>query len=84
MMIRKRILVDRVWPRGIFKEAAQLDDWLKEVAPSTELRKWFDHDAEKFVEFKQLKSIKGAVILLYDAKDEKHNNAAPLKEFLEK
>lgn len=47
-----RILVDRIWPRGISKERAQLDLWLKEVAPSTELRKWFNHDASKFSEFK--------------------------------
>lgn len=47
-----RILVDRIWPRGISKERAQLDLWLKEVAPSTELRKWFNHDESKFSEFK--------------------------------
>lgn len=46
-----RVLVDRVWPRGIRKEDAQLDDWMKNVAPSTELRKWFGHDPEKFDEF---------------------------------
>lgn len=47
-----RVLVDRVWPRGISKEKAHLDYWLKEVGPSTELRKWFNHDPEKFAEFK--------------------------------
>lgn len=46
-----RILVDRLWPRGISKEKAQLTDWCKSVAPSTELRKWFGHDAAKFTEF---------------------------------
>ncbi|WP_299396641.1 DUF488 domain-containing protein [uncultured Gelidibacter sp.] len=46
-----RVLVDRIWPRGIPKEAAQLDDWLKEIAPSTQLRKWYDHDPEKFETF---------------------------------
>ena len=46
-----RVLVDRLWPRGVSKEKAQLDEWLKEIAPSTELRKWFDHDADKFDEF---------------------------------
>lgn len=46
-----RILVDRLWPRGITKEAAQLSFWMKEVAPSPELRIWFDHDAGKFDEF---------------------------------
>lgn len=48
-----RILIDRLWPRGISKEKAQLDQWAKEIAPSTELRKWFNHDPEKFDEFKQ-------------------------------
>lgn len=47
----KRVLVDRVWPRGIKKEDAHLDEWLKDVAPSTELRKWYGHDPEKFDEF---------------------------------
>ncbi|MDT7827452.1 DUF488 domain-containing protein [Pricia sp. S334] len=46
-----RILVDRVWPRGVSKEDAELDDWPKEIAPSDELRKWFDHDPDKFEEF---------------------------------
>ncbi len=46
-----RVLVDRVWPRGIRKADAHLDDWNKEVAPSTELRKWYGHDPEKFEEF---------------------------------
>lgn len=46
-----RVLVDRVWPRGIRKEDAHLDDWNKDVAPSPELRKWYGHDPEKFEEF---------------------------------
>ncbi|MEU5467539.1 MULTISPECIES: DUF488 domain-containing protein [Kocuria] len=46
-----RVLVDRVWPRGIRKADAHLDDWNKEVAPSTELRRWYGHDPEKFEEF---------------------------------
>ncbi|MCS6711980.1 DUF488 family protein [Brachybacterium sp. EF45031] len=46
-----RVLVDRIWPRGISKEDAQLDDWNKDVAPSDELRKWYGHDPEKFEEF---------------------------------
>jgi uncharacterized protein YeaO (DUF488 family) len=48
-----RILVDRLWPRGVRKDAAHLDDWIKEVAPSTELRNWFGHDPDKFDEFRQ-------------------------------
>lgn len=48
-----RILVDRLWPRGLTKEKAHLDLWLKQVAPSTELRKWFAHDPAKWTEFKK-------------------------------
>ena len=48
-----RILVDRLWPRGIKKEGLKLDYWLKEVAPSDELRKWFGHDPEKWAEFRR-------------------------------
>ena len=47
-----RILVDRLWPRGLSKEKAHVDLWLKEIAPSTELRKWFAHDPAKWQEFK--------------------------------
>ncbi|SNS53135.1 Uncharacterized conserved protein YeaO, DUF488 family [Actinomadura meyerae] len=47
----KRILVDRVWPRGLSKDKARLDEWEKDVAPSTELRKWYGHDMDKFEEF---------------------------------
>lgn len=47
-----RILVDRLWPRGLTKEKASVDLWLKNVAPSTELRKWFQHDPDKWAEFK--------------------------------
>ena len=46
-----RILVDRLWPRGLSKEKARVDLWLKDVAPSTELRKWFGHDPDKWPEF---------------------------------
>lgn len=97
----KRILVDRLWPRGLTKERASIDLWLKEIAPSTELRKWFGHDPEKWDEFKkryhqelknnecqvsllreQLK--KGTVTLVYGAKDEKHNEALVLTEWLDR
>ena len=47
----KRILVDRLWPRGMKKESAHLDEWLKDIAPSTELRKWFHHDVAEWHEF---------------------------------
>lgn len=47
-----RILVDRLWPRGVSKEEANLDEWMKEIAPSGDLREWYDHDPEKFEEFR--------------------------------
>ena len=47
-----RVLVDRLWPRGVKKEGASVDVWAKELAPTTELRQWFDHDASKFSEFR--------------------------------
>ncbi len=46
-----RVLVDRLWPRGVTKEAARLDEWLKEIAPTPELRKWFDHEESRWEEF---------------------------------
>lgn len=49
----KRILVDRLWPRGIKKEDARIDEWLKDIAPSDQLRKWFSHDPSKWEEFKR-------------------------------
>lgn len=48
-----RVLVDRLWPRGVSKEHARIDLWLKEIAPSNELRRWFGHDPEKFAEFRR-------------------------------
>ncbi|MFZ1163070.1 DUF488 domain-containing protein [Mycobacterium sp.] len=47
-----RVLVDRVWPRGIRKDALDLTEWLRDVAPSTELRQWYSHEPEKFAEFR--------------------------------
>ena len=96
-----RILVDRLWPRGLTKEKAAVDLWLKEIAPSTELRKWFGHDPDKWKSFrgryeteirhnddliKVLKEkAKGRnVTLVYGARDEKHNEALVLKQFLER
>ncbi len=48
-----RVLVDRLWPRGIRKEEAHIDEWLKDIAPSTELREWFEHDPAKWPVFQQ-------------------------------
>jgi uncharacterized protein YeaO (DUF488 family) len=49
----RRVLVDRVWPRGLTKKEARIDDWLKEIAPSARLRKWFGHDRARWTEFKK-------------------------------
>lgn len=94
-----RILVDRLWPRGISKEQANLDGWWKELAPSPVLRKWFGHNPERWDEFRKkylqelsmhkdiareyLQSVSGSVLLLYGAKDKSHTHALVLKEFLE-
>ena len=64
-----RILVDRLWPRGLTKEKAAVDLWLKDIAPGTELRKWFNHDPEKWKEFQkrylnELKENKESVAVL--------------------
>jgi uncharacterized protein YeaO (DUF488 family) len=48
----RRVLVDRLWPRGLTKAKAELDEWRKEIAPSTDLRKWYGHEPERFVEFR--------------------------------
>ncbi|MEU6646530.1 DUF488 family protein [Saccharomonospora sp. NPDC046836] len=48
-----RVLVDRVWPRGLRKEEAHLDEWLRDIAPSTELRRWYGHDPGRFAEFRR-------------------------------
>jgi uncharacterized protein YeaO (DUF488 family) len=66
-----RILVDRLWPRGLTREKASIDLWLKDIAPSAELRKWFGHDPEKWDEFRkryrhELKEDEESVTLLKD------------------
>ena len=90
----KRVLVDRLWPRGMTKAKARIDLWLKEVAPSTELRQWFNHDADKWVEFQkryraafaELKALalQGDLTLVYSARDETQNQAVVLKQLIEK
>lgn len=95
-----RVLVDRLWPRGLSKQKAEIDLWLKEVAPSTELRKWFAHDPEKWTEFKrryrlelkgnsawpelQTMAREKQLTLVYAAKDESHNEAVVLNKLLER
>lgn len=94
----KRILIDRLWPRGLTREEAAIDLWIKNVAPSTALRKWFGHDPAKWAEFQtrykaelhgnpafdELKAaIKGhKSTLIYSAKDELHNDAVVLQGLL--
>jgi uncharacterized protein YeaO (DUF488 family) len=97
----ERILVERLWPRGVTKDQAKLDLWLKDVAPSAELRKWFGHDPDKWAEFRQRyrtelkqkadlikllkrKAKEGTITLIYAARDEAHNSALVLKQFLQK
>jgi len=96
----QRILVERLWPRGLTKAKARIDLWMKEISPSPELRKWFAHEEKKWPEFRrryrqELKANKEAVdslrkkarsdtvTLVYAARDEEHNSALVLKEFLE-
>jgi uncharacterized protein YeaO (DUF488 family) len=68
----KRILVDRLWPRGIKKESAKIDLWLKDIAPSNELRKWFSHDPAKWTKFRNRykKELKGKPDLLNQLREE--------------
>jgi uncharacterized protein YeaO (DUF488 family) len=95
----QRVLVDRVWPRGMGKEKLADAIWLKDVAPSTDLRKWFDHRPERWrlfcrryaaeldrnrdaVERLRAMCARGTVTLLYSARDEAHNQARALAEYL--
>lgn len=94
-----RVLVDRVWPRGLRRDDARYDEWIKAVAPSTELRKWYGHDPERFDEFRRryraeldgsesldrLRSLAadGTLTLLTATKDPEASQAAVLRELLE-
>ena len=95
----QRVLVDRLWPRGVSKDEAKIDVWLKDVAPSTALRKWFDHRPERWSEFRRryrdelmanpamdsLRRIiaKGPTTLIYGARDTERNQAVVLAEHLQ-
>ena len=95
-----RILVDRLWPRGLSKEKAKVDLWLKEIAPSDNLRKWYGHEPNKWIEFKRryfeelekkedlvqviLEKVKKRTTFLFGSKEKKLNNAVALKEYIEK
>lgn len=95
----KRILVDRLWPRGMPRSRARLDGWMKELAPSGALRQWFHAHPEEFATFRQryLAELRDrgetietlcavaereGVTLLYASKDETHNNATVLRDYL--
>lgn len=96
----RRVLVDRLWPRGVSRADAHLDDWIKDVAPSPALRTWFGHEPERFAEFqrrykaelkdneavRELRALgrRSKVTLLYAAHDPKVNHAVVLKSVLER
>jgi uncharacterized protein YeaO (DUF488 family) len=93
-----RILIDRIWPRGISRYDARISFWEKDAAPTTELRKWFGHKPERWLEFRRryrtelrhnpaAKALRAfarrrTVTLLYAAHDEEHNHARVLAAFL--
>lgn len=95
----KRILVDRLWPRGVAKTRARLSAWCKDIAPSNELRHWFHAHPEEWQAFRKRYEMElamndeliqkladhareGVVTLLYASKDEEHNNAIVLRNYL--
>lgn len=94
-----RVLVDRLWPRGLTKEAANVDLWVRDIAPSNELRKWYGHDPAKWDEFRDRyarelaehegevaeleRQLDGPVTFLFSSKETELNNARALKEYLE-
>jgi uncharacterized protein YeaO (DUF488 family) len=93
-----RVLVDRLWPRGLSKAAAAVDRWMKDVAPSTELRRWFSHDPDRWLEFRrrytaelqhqpaveELRELSrhNRVTLLFGARDTERNDAVVLRDVL--
>lgn len=96
----RAVVVDRLWPRGVRKSQFPHDAWLKDVAPSPELRRWFDHDPARWAEFRRryrreldrkndslapllAAAAAGDLTLQYAARDEDHNHAIVLKEYLD-
>jgi uncharacterized protein YeaO (DUF488 family) len=94
----RRVLVDRLWPRGVSKAELKIDAWEKDITPSTELRQWFNHDPKRWTEFKKryraelrdrarelraLKQTAKHITLVYAAKDTEHSHALVLKEVLD-
>ncbi|GHE06079.1 uroporphyrin-III C-methyltransferase [Defluviimonas sp. 20V17] len=97
----RRILVDRVWPRSVARDRLQVAEWMQEIAPSAELRRWFGHKPERWAAFKAVYwdeldarsalvahlyeyAAEGSVTLVYGARDEQHNNAVALKDYLDR
>jgi uncharacterized protein YeaO (DUF488 family) len=95
-----RVLVERLWPRGMKKEEVPLDQWAKELAPSTALRKWFGHDPVRWDGFRHRyaseldalaeywqplaeRSARHRITLIYSARDEEHNGALVLRDYLQ-
>lgn len=95
-----RVLVDGIWPRGVKKEDLEVEECMRDLAPSAGLRKWFGHDPDRWDEFRRRyfaelderpeawrklmeQARKGKLTLVYSARDEEHNNAVALKEYLE-
>jgi uncharacterized protein YeaO (DUF488 family) len=96
-----RVLVDRLWPRGLSKGKAHLDLWMKEIGPSDALRKWFGHEPKRWTgfqarygrelranpqliaELRRLLREHRSMTLLYSARDEQHNQAVALRDFLQ-
>jgi uncharacterized protein YeaO (DUF488 family) len=95
----QRILVERLWPRGLTKERAAVDLWLKDIAPSPELRRWYGHDPARWEEFEERYRAEldanpdrvaelrrrlrhGPVTFVYAARDELHNSALVLRDYL--
>jgi uncharacterized protein YeaO (DUF488 family) len=94
-----RLLVDRIWPRGVKKSALHIAKWVKDVAPSSALRKWFGHDPARWEEFRRRyfaeldgqvdiwqpilqSAVRETVTFVYGARDEEHNNAVALRDYL--
>ena len=96
-----RILVDRLWPRGLTKDRAAVDYWSRDTAPSKELRQWYRHEVDKWPEFRRryfaeleeraeavaelrarIAAAPGAVTLVFDSREEVHNNASALRDYL--
>ncbi len=96
-----RVLIDRVWPRGVRKEELKVDEWPRALAPSTELRQWFGHNPAKWDEFRKRyfkeldahpdevgklrkKMREGPLTIVFGSREQRFNNAAALKEYLER